>query len=142
MPAPLTQYAALPMRWKGERDLRVLLVTSRETGRWVVPKGWPKAHLTPWQTAEREALEEAGALGKVGSQELGNFLYAKRLADGASVDCRVHLFPMLVRDLRSNWKERSQRRRKWFKPADAAGLVHEPELRDILLRLQLQSKPE
>jgi ADP-ribose pyrophosphatase YjhB (NUDIX family) len=40
----------------------VLLVTSRETGRWIIPKGGPIKGFKPAKTAAREAYEDAGAL--------------------------------------------------------------------------------
>src|ERR671921_108900 len=89
-----TQYAALPFRRRPDGATEVLLVTSRTTRRWIIPKGWPIAGSTPAGTARQEALEEAGLVGRIGSQPLGSFRYRKRLKRGAAVTCEVHVYPM------------------------------------------------
>ena len=126
------QVAALPMRRDDRGRLRVMLVTSRETGRWVVPKGWPMDGLKPWRAAAIEALEEAGAEGAVERGPLGTYDYDKRLSDGSLLPCRVTLYPLHVEELRDRWKERAERKRRWFDPAEAATLVDEPQLSTIL----------
>ena len=134
------QYAALPVRWTEQGQVRVLLITSRETKRWVMPKGWPIEGTNPWRAAEIEALEEAGVRGRISMHPVGTYHYDKRLGDGSSVRCRVHLFPLKVEKLKRNWKERAERRRRWFKPVEAAEVVHEPELAAILERLRKGAK--
>ena len=93
-PKPRRQFGALPYRANGE--VEVLLVTTRETGRWVIPKGWPMVGKTPRAAAAREALEEAGVVGKAGRRRLGAYNYPKVLKSGATVVCRVTVFPLLV----------------------------------------------
>ncbi|ARC90574.1 NUDIX hydrolase [Rhodovulum sp. MB263] len=134
------QIAALPLRLdkKGRPD--VLMVTSRGTGRWVVPKGWTMEGCPPWVAAGIEALEEAGAEGRISSHSIGSYEYDKRLEDGSVLRCRVEVFPMLVCKLRRNWKERHQRTRRWFAPKAAARRVDEPELAALLRGLS--RKPE
>jgi len=138
------QIAALPMRWDDDGCLWVLMVTSRDTGRWVMPKGWRMIGKKDWHAAEIEALEEAGAVGQIGSDPLGFYHYDKRFDDGTSVWCRVRVFPMLVEKLKRNWKERHERKRHWFKPKQAAKLVDEPELADLLRGLDAKThkRPE
>ena len=140
----MTQYAdqiaALPMRWEKDGTLKVLMVTSRETKRWVMPKGWEMDGKKPWRAAEIEALEEAGAVGHIGREALGTYTYLKRLADGSAVPCEVRVFPMIVQKLRKDWKERKERKRHWFTPQSAAEKVHEAELSELLLTLT--SKPK
>ncbi|MEM6324164.1 MAG: NUDIX hydrolase, partial [Pseudomonadota bacterium] len=97
------QIAALPLRWEGNK-LRVLMVTSRETRRWVVPKGWQMNGKKPWRAAEIEALEEAGALGAVHRRPIGVYHYKKRMPRGKSQRCSVTLYPMQVRRLKRRWK--------------------------------------
>ena len=128
-PLPI-QLAALPFRFEGD-ELRVLLVTSRETRRWVLPKGWPMKNLKPHQAAEREALEEAGVKGRVKKTCLGEYTYFKRLSDGV-VLCEVRVFPLEVREQLPRWKEMGQREQAWFAPLEAAALVDEPELASLL----------
>ena len=129
------QVGALPVREDEKGRLRVLLVTSRDTGRWVVPKGWPIDGLTDWTAASIEALEEAGAEGDVASEPLGAYPYAKRLDDGSTKPCEVTLYPLHVSRLRGRWKEMDQRERRWFAPKHAAKKVDEPELGRILQSL-------
>ncbi len=131
---PRRQVAALCWRLDGRR-LRVLLVTSRETGRWVLPKGWPIPGLSGPETAAREAWEEAGVRGDVAAHSLGSYGYRKILDGSGSVPCRVEVFPVRVARLADAFPERTQRRRRWFSPRGAAGKVAEPELRDLLAAL-------
>ena len=130
------QTAALPIGRDKKGRLTVLMVTSRDTGRWVVPKGWLMDEAKPWQAAEIEALEEAGAKGFVGREDIGEYTYDKRLDDGSVIPCRVRVFPMRVEKLKRSWKERGERKRRWFSPGAAARRVQEPELAELLRRLE------
>jgi hypothetical protein len=110
--APLRlQVAALPWR-QNDGTLEVMLITSRDTGRWVLPKGWPEA---------REPLCEAG-----------RYFYAKALSTGQQVPCEVLVFPLLVDTIADKWKECHQRERKWVTPAQATRMVNEPDLGQII----------
>lgn len=140
MPKPKKQIAALPIRWNKKGKIRVLLVTSRETRRWVMPKGWPMAGKKPWRAAEIEALEEAGVKGEISPLAIGKYHYKKRLADGSSVICRVKLYPMHVSEVRKKWPERDQRKRRWFSLKAAARAVKEPELTDLLKKISKKPK--
>jgi 8-oxo-dGTP pyrophosphatase MutT (NUDIX family) len=126
----MVQYAALPYRLSG--GLMVLLLTSRDTGRWVLPKGWPMKGKTPYSAARREALEEAGVVGPIAKHSIGTFHYSKRLADGGMVTCEVHVYPLAVESQRKRWRERRERTQQWFTPEDAARRVQEPELAALL----------
>jgi len=134
---PRQQFAALPYR--EEPTLQVMLVSSRETRRWVLPKGWPMKGKKPHLVAAQEALEEAGLLGKIAKEPIGSYHYLKRMANGAAIACEVGVFPFRVGKQRKNWPERDQRTTGWFDIADAAHLVDEPELRDLILRF---ARPE
>lgn len=125
------QYAALPWRLEDGAP-QVLLVTSRETGRWVLPKGWPMKKRRPHDAAAVEAFEEAGAVGRVEKRPLGVFRYQKRLKDGSTALCEVSVFPMPVERLEPDWPEAAERRRAWFAPEEAAERVAEPELAALL----------
>lgn len=129
------QIAALPLRRDKNGRLRILMITSRDTGRWVMPKGWLMDGKKPWHAAEIEALEEAGAVGHISNQSVGYYHYWKRLEDRTKVCCRVTVYPLIVEKVKKCWKERSERRRKWFAPDTAASLVQETELRDLLKSL-------
>lgn len=124
------QVAALPYRFD-DGELRVLLVTSRETQRWIIPKGWPMKGKKPHRAAEREALEEAGVTGRIDRKSIGSYEAWKRLTDHF-VLCTVKVFPLEVREQRKKWREQSERRAVWCKAQDAADLVDEPGLRTII----------
>ncbi len=111
--------------------LKVMLVTSRETRRLILPKGWPIDGLKPHRVAEREAREEAGVVGKVSRRPLGSYVYWKRMRD-AFVLCGVDVFPLEVRDELADWTERGERQRDWYPVGEAAGLVDEPGLAALL----------
>ncbi len=110
----------------------MLLVTSRDTGRWVIPKGWLVAGLLPQDSAAREAWEEAGVLGTVTDVPVGLYAYDKVMGLGVAVPCLVSVYPLRVTRLRDSFPEARQRQRKWFSPAKAARKVAEPELQRIL----------
>ncbi|NNM71739.1 NUDIX hydrolase [Enterovirga aerilata] len=135
MPKPRTQYGALPFRF-AESGLEILLATSRETRRWVIPKGWPMKGKAPHRTAEREAFEEAGLKGKIQHRAIGSYRYEKKLKDGALVECQVDVFPLKVSGQRRRWPEYEQRETRWFEPAEAAAAVQEPGLAALIGRLQ------
>lgn len=128
---PKTQYAALPWRRSASGQLEVLLITSRESRRWVIPKGWPKKG-GPEQTAVEEAFEEAGVEGPPRRRSIGTFHYDKRLKSGRTQHVRVLVFPLEVRTEHTDWPEKGQREKLWTAPAEASQMVDEPELRRIL----------
>lgn len=136
------QIAALPLRRNKNGKLEVLLVTSRDSGRWLAPKGWTMDGKKPWRAAEIEALEEAGAKGDIARKKIGEYRYIKRMGGNVRVPCNVAVYPMSVGKLKKKWPERHERKRKWFKLKKAAKLVAEPELKAILrdLRKQKSSK--
>jgi 8-oxo-dGTP pyrophosphatase MutT (NUDIX family) len=121
------QVAALP--WRGaETGIEVMLITSRDTGRWVLPKGWPESTEAFCDAAAREAAEEAGLTGAVARLEVGRYRYAKLLASGEEVLCEVLVFPLEVDGVAEKWKEKRQRMRKWVTPSEAARMLNEPDL--------------
>jgi 8-oxo-dGTP pyrophosphatase MutT (NUDIX family) len=129
------QYAALPFRRSADFEVEVMLVTSRETGRWVIPKGWPIRRKAPHASAAREALEEAGVVGAVGREPIGTYSYEKRMSKGVVVVCEVRVFPLEVKRQMKGWPEKEERTCCWFSPTEAAQAVHEPDLGDIILSM-------
>jgi 8-oxo-dGTP pyrophosphatase MutT (NUDIX family) len=129
------QFAVLP--WRRTDRLEIMLVSSRETGRWVVPKGWPMKGIKPHKTAAREALEEAGIIGKVAKRSLGGYSYTKWLENDSVQTCRVQVFALEVEQERNSWLEKHERTRKWFAVADAAEAVEEAELREAILKFEM-----
>lgn len=125
------QAAALPWR-VGEKGVEVMLVTSRGTGRWVLPKGWPENDEPLAAAAAREAAEEAGLAGSVDDREIGRFYYGKELPSGLRMRCEVRVFPLAVDQVADKWPERKKRLRGWFSPAEAARRVREPDLGELI----------
>ena len=132
-PEPTLQGQFGALCYKIDRGkLKFLLITSRRTGRWVIPKGWPIAGLTPGASAAREAWEEAGVRGLAREQCVGLYLYAKILRRGPDLPCAVQVYPVKVEALKADFPEKKQRRRRWFSPRKAAARVAEAELARIL----------
>ncbi|HJZ42929.1 MAG TPA: NUDIX hydrolase [Hyphomicrobiaceae bacterium] len=134
-PAPNLQYAALPYRQRADGVFEVMLITSRETRRWIIPKGWPVQLLAPHESAAREALEEGGLVGRIGEHSIGIFHYDKQLPDGSAVSCTVRVFALEVEQQLTSWPEQDWRSTRWFTLQEAAGAVKEPELRAIMENL-------
>ncbi len=119
----------------------VLLVTSRGTGRWIIPKGWPMDGRSVGGAALREAWEEAGVRGEVEETAFGRYSYDKKLTKGLSAPVEVQVHLVRVEGLDKNFPERKQRQRRWFTPAEAAGLVDEAGLARLLRRLPSPAAP-
>lgn len=127
------QYAALPYRFTQVAALEILLVTTRQTKRWIIPKGWPIKGLKPAKSASREAFEEAGVRGGIAANPIGVFTYTKLLDEnGIPVSCEVKVFPLLVKRQSAAWPESSQRIVQWVGPERAASLIKEPGLKTII----------
>ncbi|AYF02101.1 NUDIX hydrolase [Paracoccus yeei] len=117
---------------RSRQDGKVLLVTSRGTGRWIVPKGWPMPGRTLADAALQEAWEEAGVLGTIGQDPIGSYHYDKVQDLGFSVPVEVRVYLLDVESLADDWLESGQRKRRWFEPARAAELVAETGLKRLL----------
>ena len=135
MAKPLKQCAALPWRDPGH-GTQILLISSRETRRWVIPKGWPIPDMMSHESAAREAFEEAGIGGQIAQAAIGSYDYEKRLKDGTLVPCRVDVFPLEVMIQHPSWPEQGQRELRWFPQEDAAGAVQEPGLARLIRKLK------
>ena len=128
------QFGALPWRIGEDGTRQIMLLTSRETPRWVIPKGWPMKGRKPAEVASREAYEEAGLVGQIVSQRpLGNFHYEKRLTKKAIL-CEVWVFLFRVEQQLDDWPEKGTRDIKWFDAQEAAALVEEGGLAEIIKR--------
>ncbi len=125
------QVAALPWR-KADDGVEIMVITSRDTGRWVLPKGWPESGENLFDAAAREAGEEAGLSGSISRQEIGRYFYAKALPSGEEIPCEVLVYPLEVDMVADNWKEKRERKRKWVSPAVAARMLAEPDLRKLI----------
>lgn len=133
LPKWRTQYAALCSRIDPDTGRKlVLLVTSRGTGRWIIPKGNPMKGSRPFEVAACEAKEEAGARGRIRKHAFGRYSYVKQLDDGCGRPCIVDVFSLEVASMIDDFKEKGERRLIWVTPHDAANLVDEPELRTLI----------
>ncbi|WP_265518886.1 NUDIX hydrolase [Nitratireductor luteus] len=128
---PRVQAAALPWR-HGSDGIEVMLITSRDTGRWVLPKGWPEAGETLAESALREAGEEAGIEGNVDADAFGHYFYSKVLSSGMQWHCQVEVYPVRVSKELKKWPEMKERERRWVSPRKAAEMVQEPDLAELI----------
>lgn len=125
----------MPYRTEGDgidAPIHVLLVTSRETRRWVIPKGNVPSGLSPHQAAAAEAEDEAGVCGAVCPTPLGSYRYRKRRKTGASLMVDVDVFPLAVSRELARWKEQNERERRWFTLTEAVENVEEQDLRELM----------
>ncbi|MEM6939585.1 MAG: NUDIX hydrolase [Pseudomonadota bacterium] len=127
-----TQFAALCYRMRRGK-VQILLVTSRRTKRWILPKGWPMDGKTPGASAACEAWEEAGALGRVSEVSIGAYTYAKDMGNEDFVPCLVMLYPLKVKSLKRSYPEHAERRRQWVSRKKAARMVGAADLSRLIL---------
>lgn len=132
----IRQVAAIPFRLNEHGDVEVMLITSRTTRRFIVPKGWPMKGKSGRKAATIEAQEEAGVLGKTLKQPAGTYCYWKRLANRfVRVDVVVYLLE--VTEELADWEESKRRQRAWLAPADAAVLIDEPDLSTLVRNVRI-----
>lgn len=129
---PVEQVAALPFRRGQDGEVEVLVMTSRETQRAVIPKGWPMKNRKDWKSAEIEARQEAGVVGDVGRKRIGQYLYWKRM-DNFFALAKVAVYPLAVRRQLDDWPERHERAQIWVTAEEAALLLDEPDLGALVL---------
>lgn len=123
------QSAVIPYRLKaGEPE--ILLITSRKRKRWVVPKGVIEPFLSPAESAAQEAWEEAGLVGRVSAEPVGNYRYQKW-----GGICTVQVFLMEVETVLEEWPEANLRQRRWMSPEMAARAVSEEKLSQLIRSL-------
>ncbi|MTI08072.1 NUDIX hydrolase [Roseibium denhamense] len=127
------QIAALCFR-PGEDEPEVLLVSSRDTGRWILPKGWPEKGQPAFETALTEAREEAGVLGTATPKALGSFRSFKGLSSGLRLRTNVLVFKVRFDEQLQEFKEAGQRKCVWLPLSQAAAMADEPALGRFLLR--------
>lgn len=138
---PRRQYAALCYRETSSGDVEILLLTSRDTGRWVIPKGWPMGDKPGYDVARQEALEEAGVTGDAGVLPLGAYSYQKRMQDDFAVLCSVEVYPLRITGAVGAFKEKGKRRMAWVTPEEAANRVSEPDLKALIERFAASARP-
>jgi 8-oxo-dGTP pyrophosphatase MutT (NUDIX family) len=122
--------------------LEILLITSLNSKRWILPKGWPEPELTAAESAAREAFEEAGVTGKISAQPVGTYHYLKEKKDGGGVPCRVEVFALAVTKQAHDWSEKGARDVAWLPLDQAAARVGEPGLRQVLKAFRKSHAPQ
>jgi 8-oxo-dGTP pyrophosphatase MutT (NUDIX family) len=132
----LQQVGVLPWRIRRDGEPKVLLITSRRRGRWIVPKGWPMKGRALHLAASREAFEEAGIFGEICPTPITEYRYMKALDSGLEARCRVTVFGMKVRGTLSHWREKGQRQRRWFSLGEAADRLDNAELAEFVRELE------
>jgi 8-oxo-dGTP pyrophosphatase MutT (NUDIX family) len=125
------QVAALPYRRDADGNLRFLIITSRGTGRFILPKGWPMKGRSDAEAAAEEARQEAGVTGRVQAAPIGRYLYWKRLKD-AFVPISVAVYALEVDAEVDRFRESGKRERGWLTPEQAELLIDDPELRTLV----------
>lgn len=129
------QFATLPWRMSEAGEPEIMLVTSRISRHWLLPKGWLVRGKSAIQSAEIEAYEEAGVEGKPNARPVGVYTYNKILKTGEAIPCSVTVYALKVKRLLTEWPEAHQRDRQWFTVGAAAEAVFEPQLREMLLQI-------
>ena len=130
----LIQYGVIPVR-QAAGAVEVLLITSRDTRRWVVPRGNPIPGRSPAESAAQEAFEEAGIAGRTDPEPLGRYRYDKRRRDGSVLPAEVVLYRLEIDTLAERWPEMGERERRWFGVEEAAQVVAEAELAALIRSL-------
>ena len=125
------QVGALVYRRLPEQELEILLLTSRGTSRFVIPKGWRMKGKLNSRAAVLEAEQEAGITGQVSADPIGSYRYWKRLRT-LFVPVTVVVYAIEAEAELSHWQERRQRKRRWLRVDAAASLVDEPELVSLI----------
>ncbi len=135
------QYAALCFRYADNSvDVEILLVTSRTSQRWIIPRGWPMKRKKPHQAAAIEAWEEAGVRGRVKKDAVGRYTYLKMLDNGDVVPCMVDVFQIEVTETDATFKEHGERLLEWVRPDEAARRVRDIELKSLLVDFRPKGK--
>ncbi|NTW83725.1 MAG: NUDIX hydrolase [Chlorobiaceae bacterium] len=108
-------------------DNRLVLITSRRSGNWIIPKGYVEKGLTPAESAAKEAYEEAGLIGRVHPEAAGRYRYRKYRKF-----FMVMVYPLFIDTILDEWEEMHSRKRVLVTPAEAIEMVCEENLRRII----------
>ncbi len=127
-----SQFATLCYRLKKNKKPEILLITSRASKRWIIPKGWPMEGKTPIESASLEAWEEAGVRGRSDGRCIGIFSYSKDADALGELPCLVMVFAIEVSELSNTYPEAGERERLWLSRKKAAKRVDEPDLARII----------
>lgn len=130
----IRQTGALPWRITASAT-EVLLVTGRNSGRWMIPKGWSMRGKSLADAAAQEAFEEAGVQGTIDASPLGTFRHVKRHLLVGPLEVSIVVHALAVESELPVWPEQAQRKRKWFGVEEAASVVRSKALGELIRRL-------
>lgn len=133
------QIGALCFRKRGHK-ISILLISSRRSGRWIIPKGWKLDKFNNRKSAALEAWEEAGVQGRVSNRSVGVYFYRKKKTEDTYFTCQVKVFSLQVMKMKKNFPEKNQRKQIWVTPAEAIPLLMEPELKELIKKFHSKSK--
>jgi 8-oxo-dGTP pyrophosphatase MutT (NUDIX family) len=129
----VVQVAALPYRYLNNGEMEVLIITSRQTGQFILPKGWPMNGKSDPEAAAEEAEQEAGVVGKPGKRAIGKLRRWERLRD-LTIPVEIDVYPLKVHTELKTWREKDQRVRRWLKPEHAIAVLSDRKLADLVSR--------
>ncbi len=128
------QSGVIPFR-RTKQGLEILLITSIKKKKWVIPKGYIEFNLTPFESAKKEAYEEAGVYGTNETIELGKFENKKSIGV-----CHVKVFAMEVIEVLEDYPDKEKRERKWFSIKEAATKIQTKEISNMISLLDSKKK--
>jgi 8-oxo-dGTP pyrophosphatase MutT (NUDIX family) len=134
------QVAALPWRLGAEGGLEFLLVTSRTSRHWLLPKGWPIPGKSGLESALQEAFEEAGIHARGPDTPLGRYAFIKVLHDLTELPCTMAVYGVGNIEEVEDWPEKGQRDRRWFTQADAVAIAFDFNLSLFLATVEYDRK--
>ncbi len=120
-----------------KKQPKYLVITSRRTGRWIFPKGQPEKDENGWETAAREAFEEAGVIGTGQPQEIGRYRSLKFRSDWVQ-PLDIVLYPVRIDSLMPDWDENGERQRRMVTIKEAATLLSQPDMTELCTRFHKQ----
>ena len=121
-----------------DKDVKFLLITSRRSKRWIIPKGWKVEKMSNRKSVALEAWEEAGVQGWVSKRSIGTYYYRKRAGKNDFLTCAVKVFGLEVKARKKKFPEQGQRKLKWFEATKAIEIVTEPELKNLIKKFSAQ----
>ncbi len=125
----MTRVGVLPYFWL-QGELRIVVVSSRDGDRWVLPKGRPKSGLSRRALARLEAWEEAGVDGIFKPVRPIN-VFIRRGARRQS----LRLYPLRVHSLAEDWPEQQDRQRCLVSAFEAQRMLSDPGMVDAVEEL-------
>ena len=129
-----TQSAIIPYRLE-EGKLEILLITSIRKKKWIIPKGFIEFNLSAFESAKKEAFEEAGVIGTNETIELGSFTIEKY---GGRTN--IVVYSMEVEKFKDDYPEKNLRKRKWYRVDEAIETVSIPEVVKMIEILAVEIK--